>query len=87
MLLFSLALLGSVVTTARAVTVYGQIPLAQTIGADPTNTAIVAVKTAPTHSKAELVPPPIPDPPPPLAYALNLQRDAAGVTGLGAACW
>ena len=45
MLLFSLALLGSVVITARAVTVYGQMPLAQTIGADPTNTAIVAVET------------------------------------------
>ena len=92
MLLCSLALLGSVVTAARAVTVYGQIPLAQTIGADPTNTAIVAVKTPPAHSKAELVPPAIPDPPPPLAYTLNLQRDAAAVTGLsvphvGAGFW
>jgi len=92
MLLCSLALLGSFVTAARAVTVYGQIPLAQTIGADPTNTAAVAVKTAPAHSKAELVPPPIPNPPPPFAYTLNLQRDAAAVTGLsvphvGAGFW
>jgi hypothetical protein len=45
MLLCSLALLGSVVTAVRAVTVYSQTPLAQTIGADPTNTAIVAAKT------------------------------------------
>jgi len=92
MLLFSLALLGSLVTAVQAVTVYGQIPLAQTISADPTNTAAIAVKTLPAHSKAELVPPPIPNPPPPLAYTLNLQRDAAAVTGLsvphvGAGFW
>ena len=75
---FLLGPLCSVVTTARAVTVYGQIRPAQTTGADPTNTAIVAVKTPPTHSKAELVPLPIPDPTPPLAYTLNLLRRLRG---------
>ncbi|KDR78213.1 hypothetical protein GALMADRAFT_94783 [Galerina marginata CBS 339.88] len=78
MLLASFALLTTLVSTTRAVTVYGQIPLAQTAtnAADPTSTTLAA------YDKTELTPPPIPSPPPVAAYTLSLQRDAAAVNGL-----
>jgi len=64
-------------STRAQITVYGQIPLAQTLSAsDPTATTLAA------YNDTMLVPPPIPLPPPPNVYTLQLQRDASAVTGL-----
>ncbi|KAH9476803.1 Beta-glucuronidase [Psilocybe cubensis] len=72
----SLLLLSSSLTAARAVTVYGQIPLAQTA------TAGYSKPTLKAYDPIELIPPPIPQPPPAPAYTLNLERNAAAVPGL-----
>ncbi|KAF8949995.1 glycoside hydrolase family 79 protein [Flammula alnicola] len=77
LLLPSLVLLCSAITTARAVTVYGQIPLAQTASA-----ASATTTTAAAYDETQLQPPAIPSPKPATAYTLQLQRDATGVNGL-----
>jgi len=83
MLIAALALLGSALTTAHAVTVYGQIPLAQTIGANPSaGTALPATRTLAAYDKTVLNPPALPSPPPAAAYTLSLQKDAGAVNGL-----
>ncbi|KAF9556467.1 glycoside hydrolase family 79 protein [Agrocybe pediades] len=74
--LSALALLSSAITAAQAVTVYGQIPLAQTA------TAGFPHQTLAAYDTTELIPPPVPNPPPASAYTLNLQRDASAVNGL-----
>ena len=75
MLLAPLALLCSALTTAGAVTVYGQIPLAQTAPNFPH-------PTLHAYDRTVLTPPPVPSPPPAPSYTLNLQRDANAVNGL-----
>ncbi|PPR01293.1 hypothetical protein CVT24_006368 [Panaeolus cyanescens] len=68
-----------------AVTVYGQIPLAQTISdtASPTDGATAAPQpTLAAYNSTQLIPPQLPDPPPALSYALNTARNAASVNGL-----
>ena len=83
MLIAALALLGSALTTAHAVTVYGQIPLAQTIGANPSaGSAVPPSKTLAAYDKTVLNPPALPSPPPAAAYTLSLQKDAGAVNGL-----
>lgn len=83
MLIAALALLGSVLTTAHAVTVYGQIPLAQTISANPSaGSAVPATKTLAAYDNTVLNPPALPSPPPAAAYTLSLQKDAGAVNGL-----
>ena len=63
---------------ARAVTVYGQIPLGQTV-----STAAGAQQTsAAAYNDTLLTPPPVPSPAPARNIALQLQRDAAQTTGL-----
>ncbi|PPQ72331.1 hypothetical protein CVT25_007911 [Psilocybe cyanescens] len=63
----------------RAVTVYGQIPLAQTAtGTSGTK----ATPTLPAYDKTLLQPPVIMEPAPGNAYTLSLQNDAAAVNGL-----
>jgi len=79
MLLSALALLSSAFTTAQAVTVYGQIPLAQTA------TAQFPHQTLAAYDMTELIPPAIPNPPPASAYTLNLVQDANSVNGLSIA--
>ncbi len=65
---------------ARAqVTVYKQIPLGQTATAVE---AGAAQTTLPAYDTTVLTPPAIPVPPPPTAYTLTVQRDAAAVPGL-----
>ncbi|KDR78212.1 hypothetical protein GALMADRAFT_138334 [Galerina marginata CBS 339.88] len=76
MLLSSLGLLCSAFTTVRAVTVYGQIPLAQTA------TAAFPHATLAAYDRTVLNPPPIPNPAPSAAYTIPLQRDATAVPGL-----
>jgi len=76
MLLSGLVLLSSAFTTAQAITVYGQIPLAQTA------TAGFPHQTLRAYDATVLTPPPLPNPAPPQAYTLNLQRDANTVNGL-----
>lgn len=76
MLWFSLALASTAWTAVRAVTVYGQIPLAQTATAGYPKVTLAAYDTT------VLTPPPVPNPPPASAYTLNLQRNAAQVNGL-----
>ena len=61
------------------ITVYKQIPLGQTATAVE---AGAAQTTLPAYDATELTPPAIPVPPPPTAYTLAVQRDAAAVPGL-----
>ncbi|KAF9051565.1 glycoside hydrolase family 79 protein [Panaeolus papilionaceus] len=66
-------------TTAQ-VTVYGQIPLAQTV--TPTDDTGAPQPTLAAYNNTELVPPPVPNPPPGLSFTMNLERNAAAVSGL-----
>ncbi|KAF8900473.1 hypothetical protein CPB84DRAFT_1847260 [Gymnopilus junonius] len=75
MLLAPLALLCSAFTAAGAITVYGQIPLAQTAPNFPHPTLAA-------YDRTVLTPPAIPSPAPATAYTLNLQREANAVPGL-----
>jgi len=77
MLLIYLAALLSVFSTAQAVTVYGQIPLAQTFtAARPVQTVLAA------YNDTQLTPPPVPNPAPARQFTLTLQHDATAVNGL-----
>jgi hypothetical protein len=83
MLISALALLAGGLTTVNAVTVYGQIPLAQTIGANPSaGSAVQATKTLAAYDNTVLTPPALPSPPPAAAYTLSLPKDAGQVNGL-----
>lgn len=82
-----LVLLCSALSTAHAVTVYGQIPLAQTVVATATATessTLVATETGlAAYDKTELTPPALPNPNPGAnAYTLSLEKSAASVQGL-----
>ena len=81
MLLSSLAVLCSSLALGQAsVTVYGQIPLGLT--ATPTGSNVPSATTLAAYNNTRLVPPSIPDPPPPTTFTLSLQKDAAAVNGL-----
>lgn len=77
-----LASLSSVISTAQAVTIYGQMPLAQTMSVAGTGSAQVAQPTYAAYDQTVLVPPQVPNPAPATAYTLSLQRDATAVNGL-----
>lgn len=79
MLVSALFLLPGIFSTARAVTVYGQIPLAQTASG---TSGIPALPTLPAYDKTRLIPPAIAEPAPGNAYTLTLQENAAAVDGL-----
>ncbi|KAH9476802.1 Beta-glucuronidase [Psilocybe cubensis] len=79
MLASAFLLLPSIVSTARAVTVYGQIPLAQTASG---TSGIPTIPTLAAYDKTQLVPPAIVEPAPANAYTLTLQDNAAAVDGL-----
>ncbi|TFK33319.1 hypothetical protein BDQ12DRAFT_441495 [Crucibulum laeve] len=76
-----------------SVTVYGQIPLAQTAtAASSVDPAAPAVTTLAAYNDTVLNPPPVPSPMPSTAYTIEMPRDAAAVPGLsiphvGAAFW
>ncbi len=81
--LTSLVLLCSAFSTARAVTVYGQIPLAQTLSATATDSSAATATTLAAYDKTELTPPALPSPNPGAnAYTLSLEKSAASVQGL-----
>ncbi|KAJ3506310.1 hypothetical protein NLJ89_g6943 [Agrocybe chaxingu] len=80
MLLSSLVALCATFSTAHAVTVYGQIPLAQTI--TPTDPAAPAATTLAAYNRTLLNPPALPNPLPATTYELPLQRDAAAASGI-----
>jgi hypothetical protein len=94
----TLALLSSVISTVRALTVYGQIPLVHTMAvADATATATSGAPPVQTtlaaYDMTQLQPPAPPSPNPgAAAYTMSLQRSAAAVPGLsiphvGAGFW
>lgn len=77
--LWGLCLLSS---ARAAVTVHGQIPLAQTSTAfDPEGTGIPVIQLA-AYNDTVLNPPPIPDPRPGTAFTLVLPESRDGVYGL-----
>src|SRR6266545_1801833 len=77
MLFFYLVSLFSVFSTAQAVTVYGQLPLGQTVtAARPAQTVLAA------YNDTQLTPPAVPNPAPARQFTLTLQRDATAVNGL-----
>ncbi|KAF4612358.1 hypothetical protein D9613_003768 [Agrocybe pediades] len=80
--LAALTTFSSILSTAQAVTVYGQIPLAQTLSVTSTETAAVPQATYAAYDETQLTPPEVPNPAPATAYTLSLQRDAAAVAGL-----
>lgn len=84
--LTSLALLCSTLSTVHAVTVYGQIPLAQTqiaTTATGTDAAASVQTTLAAYDKTELIPPAVPVDNPGLpAYTLSLEQNAAAVVNL-----
>lgn len=66
-----------------AVTIYGQIPLAQTSTAafDPAGTALPVLHLA-AYNDTTLDPPPVPNPRPNTAFTLALQANGNAVQGL-----
>ena len=83
--LTSLVVLCSAFSAAHAVTVYGQIPLAQTVSATATATdsSAATATTLAAYDKTELTPPALPSPNPGAnAYTLSLEKSAASVQGL-----
>ncbi|KAF8154266.1 glycoside hydrolase family 79 protein [Crassisporium funariophilum] len=81
MLLSSLFVLcGSLGVANAQITVYGQIPLGQTM--TPTDPNAPAATTLAAYNNMRLIPPPVPVPPPARAYTLSLPRDAASMPGL-----
>ncbi|KJA24887.1 glycoside hydrolase family 79 protein [Hypholoma sublateritium FD-334 SS-4] len=82
-LLTSLVLLCSAFSAAHAVTVYGQIPLAQTAVATATDSSAATQTTLAAYDRTELTPPALPSPNPGAnAYTLSLEKSAASVQGL-----
>jgi hypothetical protein len=76
MLIFPL-ILSFLPSSYAAVTVYGQLPLAQT------NTAYrPSATTLAAYNDTALTPPPIPSPAPPRQFTITLQQNANAVTGL-----
>ncbi|TFK33314.1 glycoside hydrolase family 79 protein [Crucibulum laeve] len=74
-----------------AITVHGQIPIAQT-STTPFDPAVPAVTTLAAYNDTILVPPPVPDPIPATSYTISMPREASAVQGLsiphvGAAFW
>lgn len=82
MLLSSLAWGLSFFTTARAVTVYGQIPLGQTSSATGANPEATAKSLLAAYDETLLTPPALPNDRAPTAFTLNLQASNASVNGI-----
>jgi len=81
MMFFSLVLLCTTLSTVRAVTVYGQVPLAQ-MSSTATSSGAAPAVTLGAYNSTTLNPPIIPNPPPARQYTLQLPRDAGLVNGL-----